>query len=130
MKASELRLNNIIGWHDGNKNDFLAVRVKGVLDMFITSEVNGTLQHKHENYQSWIPIPLTQEWLLKFGFKKDGIYYENAHLQLSKMTSKNGYDCYCTDLDFSIFMTELEHVHSLQNLYFALTGEELTTHHE
>jgi hypothetical protein len=104
MKASELRIGNYVYFEDKLlKFDF---------------EMGW-------NFDYIKPIPLTEEWLLKFGFEKDGIYYENAHLQLSKMTSKNGYDCYCTDLDFSIFMTELKHVHQLQNLYFALTNEEL-----
>ncbi|AGO47465.1 hypothetical protein Phi19:3_gp061 [Cellulophaga phage phi19:3] len=78
------------------------------------------------------PIPLTEEWLLKFGFVKndwtDGgtiIYYgwQNGAVLLE------------TDSNSSFFILDgkheefnnIKHVHQLQNLYFALTGEELTT---
>mgnify|MGYP000976602942 CR=1 FL=1 len=108
MKASELRIGNLVLDAFGDICDIDFIRICNVEKMKLQ------------------PIPITEEWLLKFGFRKDGMYYENAHLQLSKIISKNGYDCYCTDLDFSVFMTELEHIHQLQNLYFALTGEELT----
>ena len=65
------------------------------------------------------PIPLTEEWLLKFGFERkigwdDLIYYAKNNVDLYEFLS--GYE-YC---DFHI-----KHVHQLQNLYFALTGEEL-----
>lgn len=62
------------------------------------------------------PIPLTEEWLLKFGFKpfvkdftKNGIIIH---------TRKRGYV-----LRKSVPI--IKYVHQLQNLYFALTGEEL-----
>ena len=109
-----------------NKIGNMSISYYGVNGGYCTTSLEENITDNEIEDYFIQPIPLTEEWLLKFGFKKDGIYYENAHLQLSKMTSKNGYDCYCTDLDFSIFMTELEHVHSLQNLYFALTNEELT----
>jgi hypothetical protein len=122
MKSTELRIGNYV-MDRGNK--VLLIDHWEYKDKISEKRIDG--YHPFTEFVEHLqPITLTEEWLLKFGFKKDGIYYENAHLQLSKMTSKNGYDCYCTDLDFSIFMTELEHVHSLQNLYFALTGEEIT----
>lgn len=71
------------------------------------------------------PIPITEEWLLKFGFSIE----DNNSYQLD------------TDLGFSIWGrigqafnvyvnsdsigNEKQYVHELQNLYFALTGKEL-----
>ena len=69
------------------------------------------------------PIPLTEEVLLKCGFER--------HIKLG------GYDGYLlngwfitTDLCFmvlgsSVILSKLKYLHQLQNLYFALTGEEL-----
>ena len=80
-----------------------------------------------------IPIPLTEEWLLKFGFE-DGLplaqyvlkfkIIHPTHLHID--IEEDGVTCrvYCP-LDESIYLN-IKHVHQLQNLYFALTGEELT----
>lgn len=66
------------------------------------------------------PIPLTEEWLLKFGFLK----YKG-----------NNKDFWLNDFEFAndlkwIFwkgniLENIEYVHQLQNLYFALTQTEL-----
>lgn len=70
------------------------------------------------------PIPITEEWLLRFGFEKD-----------SRLTYKNKNKFYiweCNDPNDSIYKQgfyweeiHLPYVHKLQNLYFALTGKEL-----
>lgn len=80
------------------------------------------------DFYHWIddliqPIPLTEEWLFKFGFvKKDfGLrvdYYANTKA-LWKIKFIN--NVYKRD------RIEIKHVHQLQNLYFALTGHELKT---
>ncbi len=69
------------------------------------------------------PIPLTEEWLVKLGFVKlindlfeIGLYHYNAKEQRFY---------YSKDQDNEIDYAVVEHVHQLQNLYFALTGEEL-----
>jgi hypothetical protein len=56
------------------------------------------------------PIPLTEEWLMKFGFdEKEPV-----------LISSWKFSPFCETI-----ITKCEHVHQLQNLYFALTGEEL-----
>lgn len=86
-----------------------------------------------EKYMDLQPIPLTEEWLFNFGFEvqetseslkgfgRDDIDYiflsgitENKNMILIWSIKLNG------------VLTHVEHVHQLQNLYFALTGEELT----
>lgn len=87
------------------------------------------------------PIPLTEEWLLKFGFEKEeiicvgGLYVE-YHLK----ANSDVYMVYLNDFSVGLYASKREyenelavipthdnvkHVHSLQNLYFALTGTEL-----
>lgn len=76
------------------------------------------------------PIKLTNEWFSKFGFSyKDGAseYGEER---------KNGVNLYVHDDSPGWFhyrlglfkgeSVEVKWVHQLQNLYFALTGKELT----
>lgn len=74
------------------------------------------------------PITLTPEWLEKFGFENhklilpyNGAFQSYLIAQLGDsriQICKNGYYAYDP---------EVRYVHQLQNLYFALTGEELTS---
>lgn len=83
------------------------------------------------------PIPLTEEWLLKFGFKKITdtkwnykvgqwrIYQCNFIERQINNFGVLTYD-YNGDVDgVANFSYGIDSVHQLQNLYFALTGEEL-----
>jgi len=70
------------------------------------------------------PIQLTPEVLEKCGFKKDRNGYSLDDMyNLSFAITKNG-DFLACFLDRSLDLI-IHHLHQLQNLYFALTGEEL-----
>ena len=83
------------------------------------------------------PIPLTEEWLERFGFEKDEEYDEGGLVDY-RMILMSG------SLEFVSFWNseeltgvnqpqtgvDVEHVHQLQNLYFALAGEELNQNKE
>ena len=68
------------------------------------------------------PIPLTEEWLEKFGFTYDGYAWITGVLVLIKPHSNGGY--YIQNWTGTI---EIKYVHQLQNLYFVLTEKELKT---
>jgi hypothetical protein len=76
------------------------------------------------------PITITEEWLLKFGFLKDfsGIY---RFWKFECYDYLKDEDCiriyFGGDEDNPI---EITYIHELQNLYFALTGEELELKNE
>lgn len=69
------------------------------------------------------PIPLTEEWLFKFGYKKVNTLYDTTEVFEKKLS----YTIYFRSgvLSFSFSTQEIKYVHQLQNLYFALTNEEL-----
>ncbi len=83
------------------------------------------------------PIPLTEEWLLKFGFEKE-VYDSDIYNGVEYNLELNGLILnYCDDFSLTIhlerkdfgFLPDLnlfKNVHQIQNLYFALTGKELT----
>ena len=70
------------------------------------------------------PIPLTEEWLLKFGlYKLDGCFSlqtkrGNLIIEEDLCEITGNYN----DIGFN---APCKYVHQLQNLYFALTGKEL-----
>jgi len=76
------------------------------------------------------PIPLTEEWLLKFGFEEDNYnYVMGVHQQIFSGLMEFDFNERLNCWEFSIGscndLTRIQYVHQLQNLYFALTGEEL-----
>jgi len=82
------------------------------------------------------PIPLTEEVLLKCGFVKDdfngSIWKDLQTHYLEFMIMPDGcYPIYASIPEFSsepeprVSLNRIQYVHQLQNLYFALTGEEL-----
>lgn len=71
------------------------------------------------------PIPLTEEWLLKFGLDKgnkiiDEYYYFNIDIKSNKAYINDGEGYEGADV-----LAKINYVHQLQNLYYALTGQEL-----
>jgi hypothetical protein len=73
------------------------------------------------------PILLTEEWLVKFGFEEIGVIHKKGWLNIwhSSYAEKYQIRIYKVgdDVEKSI---NIEYVHQLQNLYFALTGKELS----
>lgn len=77
------------------------------------------------------PIPLTEEWLIKFGFRQDFTYkYRWAIgtfvIHLMMVDSENEKLAYHLALDYGQMLRKpIFSVHQLQNLYYSLTGKEL-----
>ena len=111
MKANELRIGNLVYlWHNALE--------------YSEFEANYTaIRQIHQGIEAYTPIPLTEEWLLKFGFEKDCDIYT---LGVYTMYSDDNNDLYFCFFMYGDWEKKIEHVHQLQNLYFALTGEELT----
>jgi hypothetical protein len=125
MKATDLRIGNLFyyrvvdqlderkEWFEVSEIDYDDLRVIGIKD-----EMN-------QDYQ---PIPLTEEWLLKFGFETSKRLWDSFSRSYYYLSKK---DKLCFNLHESkniFYMYEykhIKHVHQLQNLYFALTGTEL-----
>lgn len=98
--------------------------------------------NKYTNNPPLKGIPLTEEWLIKFGFLKkesrsmydnrDEYTFKNTIITLHEM-SPNFYLSKHCKIE-TAFQNEkgvynylkLEYVHQLQNLYHSLTGQELT----
>lgn len=136
MKASELRVGNYINFNvDNNPATVIQILVGGI------SVNNHTLEECSQAWGEWLvaedqikPIPLTEEWLLKFGFEKrivpgsNGLFdfYNNILLEYSFEISCFWLsNCYQNDHEILIQTQPLKYVHQLQNLYFCLTGKEL-----
>jgi len=69
-------------------------------------------------------IPLTPEWLERAGFKITQVYEQVNEWFLKPLSIQTDYDIYMVTR-IGVDDLELKYVHQLQNLYFALTGQEL-----
>ena len=133
MKASELRIGNLVYVSDNETN----IIFKQITPINIHNLMHLTGWDKSPIDIEFEPIPLTEEWLYKFGFtnidKGDNDYITYAdsnhdyYLQID-VRRKNGkyliLDNSFDDLR-AFSMVDIMYVHQLQNLYFALTGKEL-----
>jgi hypothetical protein len=124
MKAEELRIGNWVRIKDVPTTNEWQVESIGNLQ-----QVAGQLW----SIEELEPIPLTEEWLVKFGFDKvadntwllgDGFYIDLKKGHITEVF------VYWVDVNSRNNFIVIKHVHSLQNLYFALTGEELNQNKE
>lgn len=132
MNANELRIGNLIVRNYDEKHQEID-KITGY-DLWHSEKINE-INHFIE-WKVIEPIPLTEEWLLKFGFKKDDKsfwkHWLNYYLELTNFGAEYWYPIYAEVPELSgndeqrIHLTCIQYVHQLQNLYFALTGEELT----
>lgn len=122
MKTSELKIGNLV--YD------LSDRI-GVVKSLAFNKVAIKLEFStiNTNNGGIKPIPLTADWIKKFGFWEE---YSSGHETgcfskkfVNITIAESGFYCYCGDCRRHISLT-LYHVHQLQNLFFSLTGEELT----
>lgn len=137
MKASDLRIGNYVYYENtthivsgvhGNKVYSWWVKDGQPVIEYEAKDISGTqVENPYIDVVSqYEPIPLTDEWLLKFGFEKQDyelILKVNDYGCLvywhKEMFLMMGQFADCTDI------VPCESLHQLQNLYFALTGEEL-----
>lgn len=116
MKANELRIGNLLRYDKTQDYCFIELIHNNHFDC---RSIVGNIFTPNAKYE---PIPLTEEWLLKFGFKRFPWGLVKGNLLFKD-------DLKCSYLILQVgngFDTKIRYVHQLQNIYFALTGEELT----
>lgn len=105
MKTTELRIGNYVIDLDGS-----------VTQIASGMDIDGC----------WKPVPINDKWLENFGF----IYHKDRKFWRIHW-GKNGTEIVCPRGDEYYFglgigyLREFKYVHQLQNIYFALTAEEL-----
>lgn len=130
MKSNELRVGNLISiTPSAHKDDIEAVTIN--------------MLEQIDNGYKVFGIPITEEWLLKYGFEntnKDWFSksfsmkvnestndYKIAFNTYSKLINTNWKFQEMKLYEFEKHITTLEYVHQLQNLYLSITHTELTS---
>ena len=126
MKATEFRVTNLVMFKNLVINPIIFI---GYDSVELIAPNGQTMTAKLDDIQS---IPLTEEWLFKLGFEKPfnvalNEYYPDYsfnHFHVDLKIEDNMSVCYICCIKGNFRFVNY-HVHQLQNLYFALTGEEL-----
>lgn len=131
IKATELRIGNWVIIKDD---------VRGNYTYEITAHDLEEMESFEDDYKSngVLPIPLTPEILEKAGFEARNermFRKEINHVMIKRVWVYNSNDHYPNDDNWYLGAENkheeqisgiiINHLHQLQNLYFALTGEEL-----
>ena len=114
MDAHKLRIGNL--FQEQNTKDVIMVTELSQFKIGFSGSFKGEWQAK--------PIPLTEEWLIekmKFHKQNNQIYSIGLKLFISWWNT-NSIEI---DINGEVLIINCKYVHELQNIYFALTGEEL-----
>lgn len=127
MKAAELRLGNLIKI-GGNTLETYQTYTPTKVTLAILNEIAGENEERpNAELSVFQPIELTEEWLIKLGFyslDKGTCFYKQKTLIVEYLFSQWTGRLYIDQWN-SCQIIEIKYVHQLQNLYYALTGEEL-----
>lgn len=129
IKATELRIENLLQCQFKADGPLHTITITGVKDNLISWNAEGCcpapLILLNDSYSA---IPLTEEWLERLGFEflhngkpRRWCHSETRWFDLSQFGS--GYEMAYLNMPSTM---PVQFVHQLQNLFFALTGEELT----
>ena len=144
MKAKNYRIGNLITIDNKELHPTLVGVVMEVISIGTTKPINGlsdtdygvsvnvlgnTRRITEPEYSQFIryvkPIEITEEWLIDFGFNlvvKEGNQGEFRVYQLNEITYNTNHGWWWKHY----LIVQPKYVHQLQNLYFAITGQELT----
>lgn len=124
MKSTELRIGNFIYYSQSPEDDQPYDVFKTNLNDIHSLQINESIDLRYS------PIPLTEQWFEKFGGEKSEfdlcayrLYSLTRDYDFHKIELEDGDSYwYCDQI---IGDTCITYVHELQNLFFALTRQEL-----
>lgn len=106
MKSSELRIGNYVNDEFGDTRKIISLNKESLEFEFQVVDLYGNIK----------PIPLTKDWLVKFGF---------THFDTGMMSINKRFIIFSSDMTHYLTGVKIKYVHQLQNLYYALRETEL-----
>ena len=129
IKVNELRLGNYVSVNKGFEMLVYSIFKDDTLYLDFIPPLVNEADIWEEDAEDVSPIELTEEWFLKAGFEKsftnDFWYSINVGDKRLLISTLGNIEIEKWDRTMIAFPDICKYVHQLQNLYFALTGEEL-----
>ena len=125
IQASDLRIGNLVKYCASFVEITSVPKIKSEIIYFNFGSTDNYCAY----FKEISPIPITEKWLLKFGFYKE--HYEDDFTKYCIVFEDIKFEFYIyyngnKKICFGKLTIMFKYVHQLQNLYFALTGKELT----
>ena len=138
INSNELRIGNLILLHNPkhrpNESGKICTIIKLLDDYAELRVLDYVFDDFGQFYKFLDPIRLTEEWLLKFGFKQggyNGLFWSKLNLEiagadyLNMGTDEDGFHFIWYDGTMQPHGVNIQSIHQLQNLWFTLTKSEL-----
>lgn len=128
MEAKELRIGNIVQ-DIQYKSPMRIVQFYGTTMFELDSPYMDYTDYRCDaDLDKYEPVLITEDWLIKLGAKNTGteIYLDIDSEYGNTLINYFDRKMFLIDCDGGSIGIEIKYVHQLQNLYFALTGKELT----
>lgn len=118
MKSNEIRIGN------------LCLKQEEIYSITALDILNIEECEDRNSFHGFIPIVIEKEWINKFKFtfnEKNNEWWKASLIgsRIIKIYFETGVNQFAFTINAMQFK-EIKYIHQLQNLYFALTGEELT----
>ena len=126
MKANELRIGNIICSKGTDETGIYIIEV--IYKDYCLGKYEKITHRVRQCFDGMKGIPLAEEWMLKFGFERFENEYYHSYKEVEICVQFDPFSvglCRRNDWAFLDRYEHIQYVHQLQNLYFALTGNEL-----
>jgi hypothetical protein len=124
IKPEELRIGNLV-WNPVQK---IPVKV----DLRLLAQIDRDYKSNLDKDLHFQAIPLTEEWLIKLGFKQEVNSKMVKFWRIEGLTIYHEYYLHNVEdnlewffLSSSEYKIRIYSLHQLQNLFYSLTGEEL-----
>jgi hypothetical protein len=125
MKANELRIGSWVKHPAAVWSHRTEVQGYGYVEFQWEEHDWAGIAECTINLEDVKPIPLTEEWLFKFGFEYSDLNGDSGLWKIPPFQIYGKYNQFIYD-----YRLDVNYVHQLQNLYFALTGQELNQNEE
>ena len=127
LQPEELKINNLVSVNEIYRNEG---------DLLELNQNNFEALIINDTYRRIFPIPLNEEWLFKMGFdnvRKNILMchneYHNNRINEGAFYVEpvgDAFNHWYLYHKVKMITSNIRHVHQLQNLFYALNGEELT----
>jgi hypothetical protein len=130
MKAQDLRIGNLVYFNNNNIGTITEIKSSLISEPSFLIGINNRIDIYYD-IDNLKFVPLTEEILLKCGFEfvrnndepfyqliKNGIVFNSDYL-----SGEDSIDC---AINIGNNLLKFKYLHQLQNIFFALTNEELT----
>lgn len=120
IRANELRIGNLL--FDTKLHKPIEIDIVQISHIQYCNYLVANPVLVHLSDIGFEVIPITEEWLLRFEFEKQTDSFVPKWTKGNFYILQVGEDSFCSDY---YLLYGIYHIHQLQNLYFALTGQEL-----